>query len=119
MKRSKDKRQQRYNRSDKGRYREGKRSAKNRGIKFDLTIAEYIWLVKKARCHYCSGTLPKAGFGLDRLENKKGYCSVNAVPCCRVCNMIKGDTLTAEEMRAVAKLLQSMRNISKGLLRKR
>lgn len=108
-----------YNRSIRGRYRELRRSAKVRRIKFDLTFSEYAWLVDGARCTYCEGRLPRSGTGLDRLENHKGYCVQNAVPCCTDCNKIKGEVLSPVEMQAVAKLLKTMRKASKSSQRRK
>jgi len=52
-------------------------------------------------CEYCGGSLPKAGYGLDRKDNSLGYTSENSVPCCTRCNTMKGALLTYEEMKLI------------------
>jgi len=31
------------------------------------------------------------GFGIDRIDNSKGYIEGNMVPCCKICNWMKSD----------------------------
>lgn len=76
-------------------------SALHRSKVFTISECEYNQLISIAACHYCGGALPKKG-GLDRLDNSRGYEPGNVVPCCRVCNMIRGDHFTYEEMLELA-----------------
>ncbi|GED98822.1 hypothetical protein [Gordonia crocea] len=39
--------------------------------------------------------------GVDRIDSGAGYVLANLVPCCFVCNQIKGDRFTAEEMQTI------------------
>lgn len=39
--------------------------------------------------------------GVDRVDSDDGYVLRNLVPCCFVCNQIKGDRFTAEEMMVI------------------
>lgn len=73
-------------------------------------------------CHYCGlheHQLPLTGMksqiqrpvqvmGVDRLNSSAGYVLDNLVPCCFVCNQIKGDRLTEEEMRLVGPGLRAV-----------
>ena len=54
-------------------------------------------------CTYCRLSLPdfRAGGGLDRLDNGRGYVPGNVVPCCGLCNYIRGSFFTPSEMRCV------------------
>jgi hypothetical protein len=99
----------RYGTSIKGRYRHGQKKAKKRGIAWDLSFAEYEWLMERNNCYYCSGPLTLYGSNLDRLNNNKGYNTENAVACCGFCNQIKGATISKDEMRAIAQLIRFMR----------
>jgi len=69
-------------------------NAKRRNISVDLTFEEFKSLVENRSCKYCSGPLPEAGAGLDRLDNRLGYSFSNCVPCCGAegndCNGKKG-----------------------------
>ena len=53
----------------------------------------------KANCHYC-GKPPNKSHrkcdtflynGLDRVDNSIGYIASNVVPCCYICNKMKGE----------------------------
>lgn len=63
-----------------------KRSAKNRGYEFTLSMAFFVQHVH-AECHYCGEVISKVGF--DRVDNAKGYTEDNVVPCCPPCNLMK------------------------------
>jgi len=73
------------------RYRYLKYSAKKRGLVLDLTWAQYLEKMDAAVCHYCHGPLSKSGGGLDRKNSALGYSWENSVPCCKICNLVKGN----------------------------
>lgn len=65
---------------------------------FSLSINAWVMLI--SNCHYC-GQPPYTIFkrfknrievytGIDRVDNEKGYIPDNVVPCCGVCNFMKG-----------------------------
>lgn len=80
----------------------------------DFSIDEFCaWRkAQDLRCHYCEiseAELTSVGMksqiqrpvrvlGVDRLDSGAGYQLLNLVPCCFVCNQIKGDRFTADEM---------------------
>ena len=47
--------------------------------------------------------------GIDRKCNSLGYIIENCVPCCRVCNSVKGEHLTFDEMLAAMKAILGFR----------
>lgn len=80
-----------------------------RGHAFDLSKEDFKSLTK-GNCTYC-GKAPTnvykntttsnadSGYlynGVDRVDNKEGYTKTNSVPCCSICNKMKG-TLSVEE----------------------
>jgi hypothetical protein len=79
-----------YYRTHPGKYSTLKRAAKRYKHSCTLTLEDYLELVRKNECHYCGGTLPEVGYGLDRQDNFKGYTKENSVACCEVCNEKKG-----------------------------
>lgn len=87
--------------------------ARKRGINWALSPEDFVTLISLS-CHYC-GRPPsnrdrkRVYTGIDRVDNTKGYEAGNVVPCCRECNMIKGDRLTESEMLAVARALKRER----------
>jgi hypothetical protein len=79
-----------------GRWVHLKTKAKKRNLAVTLSKEQYSQLILHA-CFYCSKSLPVAGIGLDRLDNNRGYEIDNVVPCCTVCNRMRGDQLTPFE----------------------
>jgi hypothetical protein len=92
-----------------------KHSAKQRGFCWSLTYADVAFFCSQ-NCMYC-GLKPFQKFrnrymvdrkvtylhvpdfvynGLDRVDNSLGYIQDNCVPCCGICNNMKG-TMTREE----------------------
>jgi len=81
-----------------------RRSAKDRGLSFDLTSDQFRRLTSQI-CHYC-GTSPTHTVnsignsnedhstykynGIDRVDNDIGYQESNCVTCCKTCNVAKG-----------------------------
>ncbi len=64
-------------------------AAKRRHIVVELTFETYRELVAGGKCEYCSGLLPEAGYGIDRIDRRLGYIVGNCVPCCSSCNYLK------------------------------
>lgn len=68
--------------------------AKSLNLPFDLSREEVRELVSTP-CIYCGaeGHTRKGGFrrnGIDRINSAGGYTKDNCVPCCWLCNQIKG-----------------------------
>jgi len=76
-----------------------KRNAQLRDYKFELNKKQFKQIIL-LNCFYCDSTLSnlysarcKTGSfrynGIDRIDNTKGYCLSNCVPCCGICNRMK------------------------------
>lgn len=84
-------------------FREYKLSAKQRNLDFNLS-AETLFSKVHEPCAYCGKPPSKPhrkceNFlynGLDRVDNSVGYIESNVVPCCYICNKMKG-VLTKEK----------------------
>ena len=63
-----------------------KGGAKRKGRAFTLTDEQAFSLFQQP-CFYCGGP----GYGIDRVDNLKGYELDNCVPCCSFCNEIKSN----------------------------
>lgn len=78
-----------------GNYR---RNAKVRGLSFELTRKEFENIIR-GDCVYCGAepALRKHRAeeayvnGVDRIDSSKGYSVDNCIPCCSLCNRMKGD----------------------------
>ena len=78
-------------------YSKLKSNADRRDIEFDLPLDQYK-SKRKMPCHYCNKQLEETGNCLDRLDNTiRIYNDINTVPCCHICNYLKGDSLSEEE----------------------
>lgn len=83
-----------------------KRNAKRRGFTYNLTEEQFKEITQQD-CYYC-GIEPKqitdynkrngqyVYNGIDRIDNTKGYVIDNVVPCCGMCNRIKGKLSSVE-----------------------
>lgn len=96
-----------------------KRAAKKRGYKWELTDTEVLILMSK-NCFYCNTSPQNRKFeksykghlkpfiynGIDRIDNTKGYLFDNVVPCCKKCNIAKGEMNLNEWKEHMEKILQ-------------
>jgi len=66
-----------------------KYSARLKGLDFE--IEDIFYELVMSPCYYC-GIIQEKGFnGVDRPDSTKGYVPDNALPCCEICNFMKGD----------------------------
>ncbi len=88
------------------RYSYAKCSAKQNKKPFLLTKDEYKKLASR-NCIYCNSPSGGLGVGLDRIDNDKsiGYTVDNVLPCCRDCNVMRGDRLTVEETKVAVEAI--------------
>jgi len=90
-----------------------------RELPFELTLNEFKKITKE-KCYYCD-TEPKNKQdmrssnrngvyiynGIDRVNNLKGYTKENVVPCCKVCNSMKGKLSQEDFFTQVGKILKN------------
>lgn len=92
-----------------------KRSARDRGLSFDITYNLFIELTS-SDCEYCGikpatvqrGAKKNGDYlynGLDRIDPKCGYTHDNVVPCCKYCNYGKFDRSPTEFKQWAQKLV--------------
>jgi len=88
-------------------------SAKKRNIPVEFNKEPFVWWWRGTpdQCHYCDITAAylsrmwpeiksaRNRLSVDRLDNSKGYTSGNIVKACFVCNHIKRDLFTADEVK--------------------
>jgi hypothetical protein len=91
------------------RYQRLQVEARRRGIPFRLTLSEYTALVERP-CIYCDGPLDRYGGGLDRLDTQTGYQMGNVAPSCGVCNHVRRNIFSHDEMRRVGDVIRSIRS---------
>jgi len=102
-----------YEKTPKRRFASTKWQSSKRGLEFSISLEEFIFEIEKP-CVYCNNLLGEKSTyasGLDRKDNNKGYTVDNICSCCWVCNSIKGEHLSFEEMKEVVDLILKMRKI--------
>jgi hypothetical protein len=63
--------------------------AKIRNIGFELTREEFEQIVLQG-CYYCGESKEGEVVGIDRVDSTRQYLLENCVPCCKICNFMKG-----------------------------
>lgn len=76
-----------YTKTLKGKFLNYKCGAKQRNLKFNLTLKEFENIISQP-CFYC-GSRGKPYSGIDRIDSKIGYVKDNCVSCCAICNYMK------------------------------
>lgn len=101
----------RYRRTPEGRFASLKMNAKVRKLEVFLTLEDCknIW---KNHCVYCGDSClnTETGYGIDRLDNKKGYEKNNVVACCSNCNIAKGKKTPEEFLKWMDRLINYQRS---------
>lgn len=103
-----------YEKTPQKRFANTKWQSKKRSLEFSITLEEFTAEISKP-CVYCNNLLGKKSIcasGLDRKDNAIGYTAGNICSCCWICNSIKGEHLTFDEMKEVVKLIINMRNLN-------
>jgi hypothetical protein len=88
------------------------RIIKRKGI-WQLTLDQYKVLAHQ-NCEYCDGAIDGEGVGLDQIIPRGGYVIGNVVPCCHVCNRIKMEIFTRQEMMELKPTLIKFRLARNG-----
>ena len=97
-------------------YKTCQRSALVMGRAFELSFEQWLKVVDSA-CFYCGEmdvkkvrSIPNRPTntillnGIDRIDNSVGYTVENSVPCCKICNMMKGKLTVTEFIQKCKKI---------------
>lgn len=110
-----------------------KANARNRSYEFNLTFENFIAIASQA-CYYCNGgpklfntylnedgsrrekrvtqsTIDRAWININGVDRKNGesyYEVENCVPCCTICNWMKGDMTEQEFAQHVNKITANL-----------
>lgn len=92
--------------------------SEKRDVEVDLTYEEFLQFTRVSECHYCGSAISwtkhnmgKTGNGrtnLDRKNNEEGYSTENCVVACIVCNRIKNNYLSYEDMMRLSPILRQI-----------
>ena len=74
--------------------------------RYDFTDEEIQKFLQQP-CFYCGDT---ENIGLDRVNNSKGHCKSNCLPCCTLCNLTRGNRYTIEEFQKIGRVIKQIKN---------
>lgn len=80
-----------------------KKLDKKRGFTCDLTEDWFANNITAQPCTYCGTT--ERPIGADRIDNDKGHTQDNCIPCCKICNKVRNNIFTVEEMKKLGKVI--------------
>jgi hypothetical protein len=78
----------------------------NKRLEFDLDYDFMINNIVSKNCIYCNNNL---NIGCDRIDNNIGHIKTNVVPCCYICNIVRSNNFTIEEMKLLGKVIEEIR----------
>ncbi len=88
-----------------------------RNVLVTLTYEEFLEFTKVSECHYCGSHISwtdhnqgrgNARTNLDRKDNDQGYSKENCVVACIICNRIKNNYLSYEDMMKLSPVLRGI-----------
>ena len=66
-------------------------------------------------CIYCGDT---ENIGLDRIDNTLGHSKENVIPCCSLCNMVRGNRFTVDEFKIIGNAIRIIKEKRKDIQEK-
>lgn len=102
--------------------------SRKRGKEWKLSFEDYMEIIQM-QCHYCDAepgnSVDKAMDlgrldprrrdykyqGIDRIDSSKGYTRDNVLPCCWMCNKMKGTSTTGEILCHLRKMLPRLADL--------
>ena len=85
-----------------------KRSAKSRGLVFELSRDTVAELLSTQFCYYSGRELNSQNFSIDRIKSEKGYIEGNVVACCKEVNTLKSHLIEDPYTRLSSDELQKL-----------
>lgn len=98
---------------------------KQRNISCELTYEQFLEYTNVNACKYCLGNIEWLRhniygqklhwkFNLDRMDNSKGYSKENCCVCCSICNGVKSNVFSYEDMVQIGNTLKQLREQKYG-----
>lgn len=111
-------RKREYYRTALGKWALLRNNAKIREISFSIAREDFTqwWNVTERICVYCDmplfyqNGLRYSSPSVDRKDNSIGYFIENIVMCCDLCNRVKQDFFSYEEMKEIGVVINSIRS---------
>jgi len=84
-----------------------RRIDKKKGFENDLTKEFILSNIISQPCFYCRDSLEN--IGCDRIDNQKGHCKNNVVPCCDICNSVRSNVFSMNEMLSLGAVIKAIK----------
>lgn len=88
-------------------YNRYKSDSKRRQREFTLTYEQFNTIISQ-NCYYCGSN---SSIGIDRCNSKLGYIINNCVPCCTVCNIMKGKMTKLDFIEQAKRISKHANNV--------
>jgi hypothetical protein len=88
-------------------YDEYVRSSIKRNLQMTIDVDDFDKLVN-SHCYYCNTYDESKVIGLDRVDSSKHYTLENVVPCCAVCNMMKGNLTKEDFLNRISQIYSNL-----------
>lgn len=90
------------------RYANTKAQCKGSGVEWSISYEDWLKVIDNP-CAYCGGELADIGRACDRIDTMVGYTLENVLPCCPVCNEIRGRCFTVDEMKQIGPVIGNIK----------
>ncbi len=79
---------------------------KKKNLSFNLTKSFFGKNIISQPCIYCGAT---ENIGCDRIDNEKGHTTENVIPACYICNTVRNNHFTVQEMKMIGNTIRTIR----------
>jgi len=83
-----------------------------KGLEYNLNIDWFLENISNMKCFYCGCS---DNIGCDRIDNSVGHTITNVVPCCYMCNVVRNNLFSVEEMKVIGATIREIKNKRKLL----
>lgn len=79
---------------------------KLKNLNCDLTEEWLKENITNKECYYCGDT---KNLGCDRIDNTIGHTKNNCIPCCPICNRVRLNIFSVNEMKKIGSLIKEIK----------
>jgi len=79
---------------------------KKKNVSFNLTKEFFEKNIISQPCIYCGSI---ENIGCDRIDNEKGHTVENVIPACYICNSVRNNHFTVQEMKMIGNTIRKIR----------
>lgn len=84
---------------------------KKKGRENNIDFNWAFEIISNSKCFYCGDT---ENIGFDRIDNSKGHTKDNVVPCCYICNTVRSNNFSFDEMKILGETIKEIKQCRLG-----